>query len=98
MKKITKPSCAWTAGNKKVSLLAAGIFLSLCAFAAEPVWPSDFAEKLESFPYRYIMLTMDRQNFPGMPKPNWTYGGMYLYGANPSSVGGKDAVRDNNRK
>ena len=46
MKMITKPSCAWTAGNKKVSLLAAGIFLSLCAFAAEPVWPSDFAEKL----------------------------------------------------
>ena len=57
-----------------------------------------FAEMPESFPYRYIMLTMDRQNFPGMPKPNWTYGGMYLYGANPSSVGGKDAVRDNNRK
>ena len=48
MKMITKPSCAWTAGNKKVSLLAAGIFLSLCAFAAEPVWPSDFAEKLEA--------------------------------------------------
>lgn len=48
MKMITKPSCAWTAGNKKVSLLAAGIFLSLCAFAAEPVWPSDFAEKLET--------------------------------------------------
>ena len=47
---------------------------------------------------RRFMLTMDRQNFPGMPKPNWTYGGMYLYGANPSSVGGKDAVRDNNRK
>ena len=48
MKMITKPSCAWTAGNKKVPLLAAGIFLSLCAFAAEPVWPSDFAEKLEA--------------------------------------------------
>ena len=46
MKMITKPSCAWTAGNKKVSLLAAGIFLSLCAFAAEPVWPADFSEKL----------------------------------------------------
>lgn len=46
MKMITKPSCAWTAGNKKVSLLAAGICLSACAFAAEPVWPSDFAEKL----------------------------------------------------
>jgi hypothetical protein len=46
MKMITKPSCAWTAGNKKVSLLAAGIFLSLCAFAAEPVWPLDFAAQV----------------------------------------------------
>ena len=45
-----------------------------------------FAEMPESFPYRYIMLTMDRQNFPGMPKPNWTYGGIYLYGANPPPV------------
>lgn len=30
-----------------------------------------------------LMVTMDRQNFPGMPTPNWTYGGMYFYGANP---------------
>jgi hypothetical protein len=22
---------------------------------------------------------MDRANFPGMPKPNWTYGALYLY-------------------
>ena len=35
------------------------------------------------FPFRYVMLTMDRQNFPGMPNPNWTYGGMYFYVANP---------------
>ncbi len=42
-----------------------------------------FAEMPTECPYRYIMLTMDRQNFPGMPNPNWTYGGMYLYGANP---------------
>ena len=42
-----------------------------------------FAEMPEGYPYRYILLTMDRQNFPGMPKPNWTYGAMYLYGANP---------------
>ena len=37
----------------------------------------------EGYPYKYILLTMDRQNFPGMPSPNWTYGAMYLYGANP---------------
>ena len=29
------------------------------------------------------MLTMDRQNYPGMPKRNWTYGAMYFYVANP---------------
>ena len=42
-----------------------------------------FAELPEGFPYRYILLTMDRENFSGMPKPNWTYGAMYFYGANP---------------
>ena len=46
MKMITKPSCAWTAGNKKVSLLAVGICLSACASADEPVWPSDFADQV----------------------------------------------------
>ena len=42
-----------------------------------------FAEMPTGFPFRYVMLTMDRQNFPGMPNPNWTYGGMYFYVANP---------------
>lgn len=42
-----------------------------------------FAEAPEGSPYRYILLTMDRQNFPGIPMPNWTYGAMYFYGANP---------------
>ena len=42
-----------------------------------------FARTPPGCPYKYIMLTMDRQNFPGMPLPNWTYGGMYFYGANP---------------
>ncbi|MBO4287078.1 MAG: hypothetical protein J5985_02800 [Kiritimatiellae bacterium] len=42
-----------------------------------------FAEMPEGYPYRYVMVTMDRQNIPEMPKPNWTYGGMYFYGANP---------------
>ena len=46
MKTITKSSQAWVAKGKKVSLLAVGVCLSVCAFAAEPVWPSDFAEKL----------------------------------------------------
>ena len=45
------------------------------------VWPC-LAELPDGYPFRYVMLTMDRANFPGMPKPNWTYGGLCLYGAN----------------
>lgn len=45
------------------------------------VWPC-IAELPEGYPFRYIMLTMDRACFPGMPRPNWTYGGLVLYGAN----------------
>ena len=26
----------------------------------------------------YLMVTMDRVNFPGMPAPNWTYGELHL--------------------
>jgi len=33
----------------------------------------------EGYPAPYIMLTMDRSNFPGMPTPSWTYGSLYLY-------------------
>lgn len=46
------------------------------------VWPC-VAELPDGFPFKYVMLTMDRANFPGMPTPNWTYGGLILYGANP---------------
>ena len=38
-----------------------------------------WAEAPEGCPWRYVMLAMDRQNFPGMPTPNWTYGGIYFY-------------------
>jgi hypothetical protein len=37
----------------------------------------------EGYPYRYILLTMDRPNFPGIKSPTWSYGAMYFYGANP---------------
>ena len=40
-----------------------------------------WAETPEGCPWRHVMLTMDRQNFPGMPVPNWTYGGIRFYGA-----------------
>ena len=41
-------------------------------------WPA-FAELPDGYPHKYILLTMDRVNFPGMPKPNWTYGGLQIY-------------------
>ena len=41
-----------------------------------------WAETPEGCPWRHVMVTMDRQNFPGMPTPNWTYGGIRFYGAN----------------
>lgn len=41
-------------------------------------WPA-FVELPDSYPHKYLMLTMDRINFPGMPTPNWTYGELLLY-------------------
>lgn len=40
----------------------------------------------EGYPYRYVLLTMDRPNFPGVRGPNWSYGALYFYGANPSDI------------
>ena len=34
----------------------------------------------DGYAYKYLFLTMDRANFPGIPTPNWTYGALYLYG------------------
>ena len=44
------------------------------------VWPC-FAELPDGYPQRYLLITMDRINVPGMPKPNWTYGGLHVYTA-----------------
>ncbi|MBQ5796319.1 MAG: hypothetical protein IIW14_10045, partial [Kiritimatiellae bacterium] len=41
-------------------------------------WPT-FIELPDGYGCKYLMLTMDRENFPGMPKPNWTYGKLHLY-------------------
>ena len=40
---------------------------------------SAWAETPDGCPWRYVMLAMDRQNFPGMPTPNWTYGAIYFF-------------------
>lgn len=44
------------------------------------IWPNVLPLP-EGYPARYIALMMDRLNYPGMPKQNWTYGAMYLYHA-----------------
>ncbi len=45
-------------------------------------WPA-FIELPDSYTHKYLLLTMDRINFPGMPNPNWTYGELILYAATP---------------
>lgn len=44
----------------------------------------------QGYPYRYILLTMDRPNFPGITERNWSYGALYFYGANPKDISSAD--------
>jgi hypothetical protein len=46
------------------------------------IWPNVIPLPA-GYPAPYIALMMDRVNFPGMPKPNWTYGALYLYHGHP---------------
>lgn len=62
----------------------------------QPHWPKPAARVWASivplpagFPYRYVLLTMDRPNFPGIKGANWSYGALYFYGANPENVSDK---------
>ena len=55
----------------------------------QPHWPkpagriwASIAPLPEGFPYKYVLLTMDRANFPNIRGANWSYGALYLYGAN----------------
>lgn len=41
-------------------------------------WPN-VIQLPEGYPFKYIALMMDRINYPGMQRPNWTYGALYLY-------------------
>lgn len=59
----------------------------------QPHWPKPAARVWasivplpEGYPYRYVLLTMDRPNFPGIKGANWSYGAFYFYGANPESA------------
>ncbi len=33
----------------------------------------------QGYPARFVALTMDRYNYPGITGPNWSYGALYLY-------------------
>lgn len=53
----------------------------------QPHWPkpagrvwASIVPLPEGYPYRYVLLTMDRPNFPGVQGPNWSYGALYYYG------------------
>ncbi|MDR3219538.1 MAG: hypothetical protein LBU22_11310 [Dysgonamonadaceae bacterium] len=55
----------------------------------QPHWPApagriwaSLVPLPEGYPFRYVLLTMDRPNFPGVVGPNWSYGALYFYGAN----------------
>lgn len=62
----------------------------------QPHWPkpagrvwASIVPLPEGFPYRYVLLTMDRPNFPGIQGANWSYGALYYYGANPDVASAK---------
>ena len=42
------------------------------------IWPNVIPLP-EGYPAPFLALMMDRVNFPDMPKPNWTYGALYLF-------------------
>lgn len=59
----------------------------------QPHWPKPAGRVWASvvplpagYPYRYVLLTMDRPNFPGITVASWSYGALYFYGANPENI------------
>jgi len=52
-------------------------------------WPA-VAEFWKDGRPAYLLVTMDRENFPGMPTPNWTYGKLMVYVADGARLSRKD--------
>lgn len=42
------------------------------------IWPN-IVPLPQGYPAKYMAVMMDRVNFPGIQKQNWTYGALYLY-------------------
>jgi hypothetical protein len=65
-------------------------FLGFLNLDLQPHWPQPAARVWaqvvplpEGYPYRFVLLTMDRPNFPGIKRNTWSYGALFFYGANP---------------
>lgn len=53
----------------------------------QPHWPqpagrvwASLVPLSQGYPFKYVLLTMDRPNFPGINVHNWSYGALYFYG------------------
>ena len=54
--------------------------LTFHRLAVRRIWAC-IAPLPQGYPYRYVLLTMDRHNFPGITGRQWSYGALYFYGA-----------------
>lgn len=75
-------------GNLRVHSYPELTFLGELKLHLQPHWPkpagriwASLVPLPEGYPYNYVLLTMDRPNFPGVRGPNWSYGALYFYGA-----------------
>lgn len=65
-------------------------------FKLQPHWPApagrvwaNIVPLPAGFPYRYVLMTMDRPNFPNVKGPNWSYGALHFYGAYTPEISGE---------
>lgn len=75
-------------GNLRIHSYPELEFLGELNLDLQPHWPepagrvwANIVPLPEGFQYRYVLMTMDRPNFPGITTRNWSYGACYWYGA-----------------
>ncbi len=74
-------------GNLRVHTFPELQLLGELKLDLQPHWPQPAGRIWASlvplprgYPYKYVLLTMDRSNFPGIKTHNWSYGALYFYG------------------
>jgi hypothetical protein len=74
-------------GNLRVHAFPDLTLLGELKLDLQPHWPkpagrvwASLAPLPRGYPYKYVLLTMDRPNFPGIKTHNWSYGALYFYG------------------